>query len=370
MALLPKTLRFWLFDTLSVKTMRYLESVPRYQARGMLAEVYDQIAEDFFVNGSLTSRSGVPSLLAAIWTGGRETILVSDQLDRTTKEALTATLSSINDCPYCGDMLVSLVHASDRHDEAIQILSETEENIADPLLRERLLWVRAVATPGATPPTSIPFSKVELPEAIGSLMAMSDINRFSHIVMDGSPVNAPFGLRAVKAFALRLFGGELKTTHIRPLEPGRTLHLLPQAELPDDLRWAAANPRIARAVAQWAAAVEAEADKVIPERARQVVHRSLKQWQGEQMPISRNWVEQEVVGLQGNERAIARLALVLAKASYQSDGKLVAEVLKHNPDQEQFLRILAWCSFTAARYVAAHIARLSGSAEKILRQVA
>ena len=61
MALLPKTVRFWLFDTLSVKTMRYLDAVPRHKARGVVAEVYDQIAEDFFVNGSLTSRSGVPT---------------------------------------------------------------------------------------------------------------------------------------------------------------------------------------------------------------------------------------------------------------------------------------------------------------------
>jgi hypothetical protein len=370
MALLPKTLRFWLFDTLSVKTMRYLEPLPRHKASGMAAEVYAQIAEDFFVNGSLTSRSRVPNLFAAIWTGGRETVLVSDRLDRTTKEALTATLSSINDCPYCGDMLVSLVHAADRHDDAVQILSETEEQIADPLLRERLLWVRAVATPGAAPPSSTPFSRSELPEAIGSLMAMSDINRFSHIVMDGSPVNAPFGLQAVKAFALRLFGGELEATHTRPLTPGRTLHLLPEAELPGDMQWARANPRVARAVAQWAAAVEREADKAVPERTRQLVHDSLKRWQGEQMPISRSWVEREIDDLDGNERAIARLALVVAKASYQSDDNLIGEVLKYNPEQEQFLRILAWCSFTAARFAAARIARLSEIPDATLRQAA
>ncbi len=370
MALLPKTLRFWLFDTLSVKTMRYLQVVPRHRAHGLVAEVYNQIAEDFFINGSLTSRSGVPDLLAAIWTGGRETVLVSDRLDRTTKEALTATLSSINDCPYCGDMMVSLVHAADRHDDAIQILSETEQHITDPLLRERLLWVRAVATPGATPPATTPFSRAELPEVIGSLMALSDINRFSHIVMDGSPVNAPFGLQAVKAFALRLFGGELRATHVHPLEPGRALSLLPEAELPDDMQWARANPRIASAVARWAAAVERESEQVIPDRTRKLVHDSLKHWQGEQMPISRNWVEQEVEGLEGNERAIARLALVLAKASYQSDDRLVDEVLAYNPEQEQFLRILAWSTFTAARYVAARIAGLCDADTAVLAHAA
>lgn len=182
------------------------------------------VREDFFLNGSLTSRSQVPNLLAAIWTGGRETLLVSDQLDRATKEAMTATLSAVNDCPYCGDMLISLVHSGDRHDEAEHILAKREEHIGDPLLRDRLIWVKAVATPGATPPKTIPFSKAQLPEAIGSLMAMSDINRFSHIVMDGSPVNAPFGLDWIKAAALRIFGGELRATHIRPLEPGRSLH--------------------------------------------------------------------------------------------------------------------------------------------------
>lgn len=370
MALLPKILRFWLFDTLSVKTMRYLESFPRHKAHGIVAEVYDQIAEDFFVNGSLTSRSGVPDLFAAIWTGGRETILVDDQMDRTTKEALTATLSSINDCPYCGDMLVSLVHAADQHDDAKRILDKAEETITDPLLRERLLWVRAIATPGATPPSRTPFNRAQLPEVIGSLMAMSDINRFSHIVMDGSPVNAPFGLRAVKAFGLRLFGGELRATHKHPIVPGRTLHLLPEADLPDDMQWARSNPRIASAVSRWAAAVERESRKVIPDRTRQLVHDSLNQWQGEQMPISRNWVEQEVAGLEGNERAIASMALLVAKASYQIDDNLVGEVRKYNPEQKEFLRILAWSTFTAARYVAARIARLSDNTRPALRQAA
>ncbi len=370
MALLPQTFRYWLFDTLSVKTMRYLDPVPRHKANGLVADVYDQIAEDFFVNGSLTSRSPVPNLFAAIWTLGRETVLVDDRLDRTTKEALTATLSSINDCPYCGDMMVSLVHAGDRHDDAEQILNETEEAIGDPVLRERLLWVRAVATPGAEPPASTPFSRAELPEAIGSLMALSDINRFSHIVMDGSPVSAPFGLQAVKAFALRLFGGELKATHTRPLRPGRALELLPAAELPDDMAWARPNPRIAQAVSRWAATVERESQAVIPERARERIHQRLQQWDGERMPISRHWVEEETEGLTGNERAIARLALVVAKASYQSDDRLIETVLRYNPEPESFLRILAWSAHTAARHVAARIARLSEHTPSILRQAA
>src|SRR5215470_6576758 len=100
--MLPKTLRFWLFEALSLRTMRYVHAIPRRKATGLVAQVYDMIEEDFFINGSLISRSKVPALMAGIWTAGRESILVDDHLDRTTKEAMNAALSQVNDCPYCG----------------------------------------------------------------------------------------------------------------------------------------------------------------------------------------------------------------------------------------------------------------------------
>ena len=160
MALLPEKIRYKLFDSLSLKTMRYVDAVSSKDAGPLVREIYDQIAEDFFINGSLTSRSKVPGVLAAIWTIGREAILVDDKIDRTTKEAMAATVSSINDCPYCGDMLVSLVHAGDRANDAKRILNEKEDTIKDPVLRQRLQWVRSVATPGGTPPTSVPFTTI------------------------------------------------------------------------------------------------------------------------------------------------------------------------------------------------------------------
>ena len=78
--MLPARLRYWLFDTLSVQTMRYVSAVPTRRAKGLTKAVYDMIREDFFKNGSLTSRSKVPELMAAIWTGGRESMLVADKV--------------------------------------------------------------------------------------------------------------------------------------------------------------------------------------------------------------------------------------------------------------------------------------------------
>jgi hypothetical protein len=347
--MLPAKLRFELIERMSVRTMRYVSAVPRAKADGLVARIYDMIAEDFFINGSLTGHSKVPSLLAGVWTGGRESILVTDRLERTTKEAMTAVLSRVNDCLYCGDMLVSLVHGGGKHQAASQILSQSEKEIADPDLRARLEWVKAIAAPGWSAPENTPFAADQLPEVIGSLLAMSHINRFSHVVMDGSPVKAPLGLKGIKSAALRMFGAELKVTTELALEPGRALDLLPAASLPEDMKWASPNPRIAAAVSRWAAAVRRESAHVITPAVRQAVQRSMQSWEGESMPISRSWVEQEIQKLSGQDRDLARLALVVAKAAYQVDDSLVDAVLGEERDEVKLIRVLAWASFSAAR---------------------
>lgn len=354
--MLPSKLRYELFDRMSVKTMRYVKPVPRKKANGLVRQVYDMIAEDFFVNGSLTSHSKVPELLAGVWTGGRECILVTDRLERTTKEAMTAVLSQVNDCAYCGDMLVSLVSGAGKQDAASNIFYENESQIGDVILRERLAWVKAVTTPGAEVTTSLPFAAEQMPEALGSLLAMSHINRVSHVLMDGSPVKAPFRLKRIKAAALRMFGAELKVTTERRLEPGRALKLLPPEPLPDDMRWAKDNPRIAAALSRWASVIEKEAQQVASPAVRELVHRSLQQWQGETMPLSRSWVEREIEELTESDRPIARLALVVAKASYQVDESLVEDVLGKEHDELRLIRVLAWAAFSAGRRVAERVA--------------
>jgi AhpD family alkylhydroperoxidase len=355
--MLPSGIRYWLFDKLSVQTMRYVSAVPTREAEGLTNEVYEMIREDFFKNGSLTSRSKVPVLMAAIWTGGRETMLVADKVDRTTKDAIAAVLSQINDCPYCEDMLISLVHAGGEHDAAGDILQRNEFDTSSEMLRRRLEWVRAIATSSDDDIPETPFTSEQLPEVIGTLMGMSDINRFSHIVMEDSPVQAPFGWQAIKAWALRAFGAELRVTRDQSLVPGRAIDLLPPALLPADMDWARPNPRVADAVARWTAAVEREGAKVISPRAREAVIGSLQSWGGERMPLDSRWIDNDVSHLEGEDRMIARLAIVLAKAPYRVTDRMVSDVLGEDSNEERFIRIVAWSSFTAARYFARIVAR-------------
>jgi len=347
--MLPAKIRYWLFDTLSVQPMRYVSAVPTREAKGLTKQVYDMIQEDFFKNGSLTSRSKVPQLMAAIWVGGRETMLVEDKVDRTTKDAISAVLSQFNECPYCEDMLISLVHAGGEHGTASDIFAKASFDSSDETLRKRLDWVKSLATDCTDELPETPFNQEQLPEIIGTIMGMSDINRFSHIVMEDSPVVAPFGLKLIKAWALRLFGSELKVTRKNPLIPGRSIELLPAADLPSDMQWAKPNPRIADAVARWAQTVELEAKNVITPQVRKAVMNSLQNWQGEKMQLNGEWINEDTADLGGDDEIIARFAITVAKASYRVTDKMITDVMGEHKDEERFIRILAWSSFTAAR---------------------
>lgn len=353
----PPIIRYWLFDTLSVQTMRYVSAVPTRKAKGLTKKVYDMIREDFFKNGSLTSRSKVPELMAAIWTGGRESMLVADKVDRTTKDEISAVLSQVNDCPYCEDMLISLVHAGGNHEAAKDIFVKNDFNTSGETLYRRLEWVRAVATPGNDQIPDTPWTEEQISEVIGTLMGMSDINRFSHVVMEDSPVSAPFGIWSLKSLALKMFGSELKVTRQVPLEPGGALDLLPPAELPADMLWAKSNPRVADAVSRWTAAVEREGAKAISPTARRAIVASLNKWDGDKMPLDSSWIDSDVEGLNGEEKAIARLAIVLAKAPYCVTEQMVFDVLGEERDEKRFIRILAWSSFSAARRFAQIVAQ-------------
>ena len=67
---------------------------------------------------------------------------------------------------------------------------------------------------------------------------------------------------------------------------------------------------VADALARWAGAVEHQSKNVIPKTVKRVVEKSLQNWNGEQMPISRSWVEAEVDGLNGMDRDIAKLSVL------------------------------------------------------------
>jgi AhpD family alkylhydroperoxidase len=82
--------------------VRYVSPVRRGAAQGLAGRVYEQVEREFGVLApSLALLSPAPQVLAASWLMLRETLLVTRQVDRATKETVATTVSLGNTCPWC-----------------------------------------------------------------------------------------------------------------------------------------------------------------------------------------------------------------------------------------------------------------------------
>ena len=354
--MLPTKLKHSLFDRISAVTMRpFFHPQPYRAAGGLVKEVLAQSQGDFFINGTITCHWACPELMAGIWVGGREAVLVDDRLPAWLKIAMGASLSRANRCPYCEDMLLSLTHGAREHNVAGSLRDGRVDAVRDPLVRRRLAWAQYGARPDEAPVGDAPFDPYELPEALATLLVFGYTNRVSDYALDGSPVP-----KTGRGVSLKLFGVELRESAARRLAPGASLDLLAGGSPPVELRWAWGHPRINDALARWYHAVENAAAHVLAGGTREYVLSNLAGWNGGAPPLSRSWVEQEVQPLRGAQRDIARLLLLVAKASYQVDDGVLERVARHGVDEAGLVSLGAWAAFRGANRT---VSLLSAAAE-------
>jgi len=156
---------------------------------------------------------------------------------------------------------------------------------------------------------------------------------------------------ALKGILKRMAGWYFSRAARRPKQAGISLTLLPAADLPADLAWAAASPTVADAFARWAAVVEEAGQETLPADVRALVRERVEAWNGESAGLSRGWVEEAIVDLDEADRSAARLALLTALASYQVDEGVIEVFRTQQPGDDKLIGATAWASFTAARRV-------------------
>jgi hypothetical protein len=313
------------------------------------AAVRHQIVRDF---GALVPpyllHLPAPDVACAAWTIGREP-LFGRRVSRARKEAVAAAVSLTNACPYCVDVHTTGLQALTYGAPAAAVDVENPDQIADPALRDVVMWARATRTPDAPILRQPPFDDEEAPELIGTAVAFHYINRMVNIFAAESPF--PMATkrteRLLKALAVPIFRKLMK----RDVRPGDSLDLLPPASLPADLSWAQADPIIADAYGRASAAFETAGQRVLPAQVRQLVRERLADWRGEDPGLSRGWVDGAVGELATQHRPLGRLALLTALASYQIDTQVLDDARNHLQPaaDETLVAAAAWASFTAAR---------------------
>jgi AhpD family alkylhydroperoxidase len=334
------------------QTIKYVKPVLNRSATGLTAEAYQQMQADFLPVPLLTLHAPVPEVMAGVWSILRETLLAGD-VDRACKEAVAATVSKTNACPFCVDAHTALLHATGDHNVASAIPRGDYDSIRDPQLHALVQWAlanRVADASGALPP---PFSDGDAPEIIGTAVAFHYINRMVNVFLGETLLPLP---SALKGLTGRLVGAVAGKQMVRPVEPGRSSKLVPRAKLPDDLSWAAANPAVAGAFAGLAVVVEEAGARVLPAAVRALVGERVRVWNGEDMGLSRRWVEDAIGEIEEPHRAAARLALLTALASYQVDASVVEAFRSQYPDDDQLIAATAWASLSAARRAGVWIA--------------
>lgn len=322
----------------SLRDTRYVKVVPRRRATGLVADVYRQVERDFGMLAPPTAlHSAAPEALAASWTILRETLLAQGAADRASKEAVATGVSEANNCPYCAD-----VHGMtlDAIQDATGLAPLTE-------------WARRTATaPGAGMPPCPPEQAAEL---IGVAVAFHYYNRVVNVFLRDSPFPAHVP-ESAKPKARQVLGRVLRPSETGGPQPGDSLDLLPPARQQADLGWARPNQVIADAFARAYAATDVAAIRSVPAGVRAVVHSRLSVWDGRPPGLSRSWVDEPVAGLPVEEQPAARLALVIAMASYQVDQSMVDDFRRTAPDDAALVRLASWASMAAARRISTWLA--------------
>ncbi|MBT7757293.1 MAG: hypothetical protein HN732_08205, partial [Rhodospirillaceae bacterium] len=231
-----------------------------------------------------------------------------------------------------------------------------QQNIDDTELRALHQWAQNYRAVGSDILRHPPFDARRAPEMIGVAFMFNYLNRYVKVFFDGTPLNPVFGSESIKTGMFKAFGNELKPSVTKHLEYGRAAALLPPADLPHDMRWAESDDQIAEPISRWAAAIEHAAVPDISERVRDVVGAAISQWRGEQMGLSRNWVEPYLVGLAEKDYAVAKIGLLTALAPTQISDDVIEDFRRYDGSDGALVSLVSWSAFAATRRVAAWIA--------------
>ncbi|MEV4490575.1 carboxymuconolactone decarboxylase family protein [Micromonospora coxensis] len=326
--------------------VRRVTPVPVERAEGLVASVYAQVERDFgMLAPPVSLHSPAPDVLAACWVVLRETLVAAGRVDRATREAVAAAVSSANTCPYCVEVhsatMAGLVRSG-----ADAALDARRARVAD--------WARAGTDRAAARHAVAPVDADEAVELLGVALVFHYLNRMVNVFLDPSPI--PAGVpESVRGGVRRVFGRLMARGARRDRPAGVALDLLPPAPSAPDLGWAAGHPVLADALARAGAVIDAAGLRSVPASVRELVAARLDDWDGRPTGISRAWVGEAVRALPAADRPAGRLALLTAFAAYQVDDEVVDSVRAGGADDRALVELTAWASMAAARRAVAWV---------------
>ena len=323
-----------IFHKAAPQSIRYIRKPDLATDDPFSKKILDQVAREFQLVPPITLHLGDPELMAGVWGISRESFIVNST-DRMRREAIAAAISILNQCPYCVTVHQSML---------------SKDNIEGEYHAEQL-WASATLSPRDELIKNPPIEAKDIPQIMGTALTYHYINRVVSVFLGESPVALPFTTTTLGQMVVRAMFAALgkRITQLDP-KPGEFIWEV-KAKLPDEFSWAKPNIPIAKAFAQFAWAAEKAGNEAVHEEVRTVVVDHLSNWFGEQVPMSRLWLDETVSQLTPELQPAARLALLTARSAWQVDKAVIDEYRKVQSSEKKLLQTVAWASYTATRRI-------------------
>ena len=295
------------------KFVKYnLRVIEPTQATGLVKRIYRQMnQENAGVHGPFLFHSSVPNLLAGIWALFRETQIAS-RIPR-----VDLVIAEQNQCPWC----------IEAHSTALANTSQNQE-IAQ--------WAKATQNPDDPALKNPPFKPEQMSEYIAAVLLWQYINRMSNALLIDSAWVA-FGQFKQPYLKLMSWVFE-KFVLTKPNKAGLSLEFMQ-------------DTNIAVALSHLHHTLQATIHTALPLEVQVFVLQKIKEWHGQNMGLSRQWVNEMVKDLSDEHQASAKLVLLTAFAAYQLDSSFIDQYRKYYPDNAALVTATAWASYHAATRV-------------------
>lgn len=342
----------FIVDDMSSKQINYIQAVRPNDATGELDDLYKQIRNDFQLVPPITLFSANSDMLAGLWAIARESQLAQGLVSRSDKEAVSSAVSSMNNCSYCVDAHIGILHGSSEHDTAKAMLSNDFDSIENTQTKAYVEWALATLSPQSQQLKEPPFSKSEAPEIIGTALSYHYINRMVAVFLGNSPLPVNTDSALLRSIGTRIFGATAgKSIANKKVEAGKSLKFIPEAALPKDFSWAEPNQAIANSYAGFNTLMEKAGEDTIAPEIRELLEEKLNNWSGEEMGISRQWLEEAIKNLDTKHLSTARLVFLTALSPYHVDEEIINDFQKHHPSESELLCVCCWASFSAIKRI-------------------
>lgn len=297
---------------------------------GAIHEVNKQIERDFGLVGPLVLSQPSLRVHQLRWAMVREVFVVSTHVSRLEKELVASGVSSSNICPYCVDV----------HETSMRSIGADDSKQVNSLLME---WSLNTKNPHAEIIKNPPFVKEQAPEIIGTALEFHSTNRLVSIFLEESPLPSAVISMGMKKMALFMASKTFfKTMVMKQAKAGEAEKFL-NKQVPDaNYVWAEAVPLYGLIRRNNIKLLEDMECDFIPQAVASMFKAVVVNWQGEDMPLGRAWVNGLTKELNQEEKVMASVMLLAAFAPHTITDDDMLRMQYHGFSDSDIIELCFW----------------------------